>query len=62
MTPRFSVCLEASDVSAPATHSCDFCDVPETSRLSSGSIPPSLAMVSLLGALSVESDQSAYAD
>ena len=45
----------------PATQYCDFSVVPVTSSESSGSMPPSLAIVSLLGALSVASDQIAQA-
>ena len=48
ITPRFSACLAASAVSAPATHSTERSVQPVTSSERRGSMPPSLAIVSLL--------------
>ena len=59
---RFSVWREHKLESAPTEHSCDRTVSPVTSKPTSGSMPPSLAMVALFGALSTESDQSAAAD
>ena len=58
---RFSVCFAASDASAPAALAADFSDAPLTIKPTSGSMPPSLAIVALFGVFSFESDQRAEA-
>ena len=55
------MCLAARAASAPATHCCERSLVPATSSPTRGSSPPSLAIVSLLGALSTASAQIAEA-
>ena len=61
ISARLSTCLAASAASAPATHCCDLSVLPETSNPSNGSMPPSLAIVSLLAAFSVANAQMADA-
>ena len=53
MMAQFSECCFASAASALAAWIDDFSDVPCISMLTSGSMPPSLAMVALLAGLFV---------
>ena len=57
MISRLSGCLAASELRAPIEALNEASVAPLTSKMTRGSMPPSLAIVALLGALSAESDQ-----